>query len=76
MACGISTRASPTSRQSDVTLASGVRAGGTPLHDLSLRITIDRELTIVDAEAASDAVPYPGYCDIIGPPTSSWSACR
>jgi hypothetical protein len=47
-------------KESDVTLASGVRAGGTPLHELSLRITIDLELTIVDAEAASDAVPYPG----------------
>lgn len=51
----------------DVTLASGVRTGGTPLHELSLRITIDLELTIVDAEAASDAVPYPGYCDVISP---------
>ncbi|HEY0490261.1 MAG TPA: DUF2889 domain-containing protein [Telluria sp.] len=54
-------------KESDVTLASGVRTGGTPLHDLSLRITIDLELNIVDAEAASDAVPYPGYCDVIGP---------
>ncbi len=51
----------------DVILASGVRAGGLPLHDLHLRITIDRELNIVEAEAASDAVPYPGYCDTIGP---------
>jgi hypothetical protein len=38
-----------------------------PLHDLHLRLTIDRALFIVDAEAASDAVPYPGYCDTIGP---------
>ncbi|WP_370662788.1 DUF2889 domain-containing protein [Massilia frigida] len=51
----------------DVTLASGVRSGGTYLHNLHLRITINRELTIVDAEAASDAVPYPGYCDTIAP---------
>jgi len=51
----------------DITLASGPRPGGLPLHDLSLRITIDRELTIVEAQAASDAVPYPGYCDTIGP---------
>ena len=51
----------------DVTLASGLRPGGTFLHNLSLRITIDRELTIVDAEAASDAVPYPGFCDSFGP---------
>ncbi len=51
----------------DVTLASGLRPGGSFLHNLSLRITINRELTIVDAEAASDAVPYTGYCDSIAP---------
>lgn len=51
----------------DVKLASGMRHGGTPMHNLSLRITIDRQLVIIDAEAASDAVPYPGYCDTIGP---------
>ena len=51
----------------DVTLASGVRPGGTQLHNLSLRITINRELTVIDAQACSDAVPYPGYCDTIGP---------
>lgn len=51
----------------DVTLASGDRPAGTPLHDLSLRITINADLVIVDAQAASDAVPYAGYCDTIGP---------
>jgi hypothetical protein len=51
----------------DIALASGVRACGEPVHDLKLRVTINRELMIVDAEAASDAVPYPGYCDTIGP---------
>ncbi len=51
----------------DVTLASGLRPAGMPLHDLSLRLTIDLELNIVDAEASSDAVPYAGYCDTIGP---------
>jgi hypothetical protein len=51
----------------DIVLASGVRAGGLPVHDLKLRVTIDRALLIVDAEAASDAVPYPGFCDTIGP---------
>jgi hypothetical protein len=54
-------------KQRDVNLASGTRAGGTPLHDLSLRLTIDRELVVVDAEAVSDAVPYPGYCEVISP---------
>jgi hypothetical protein len=51
---------------SDTKLASGVRPAGEPLHDLVLRITIDTQLNIVHAEAASDAVPYPGYCDTIG----------
>jgi hypothetical protein len=51
----------------DAPLASGPRPAGMPLHDLHLRLTIDRELFIVDAEAASDAVPYPGYCDTISP---------
>lgn len=51
----------------DITLASGVRPNGSALHDLSLRITIDLQLTIVDVEASSDAVPYPGYCEVITP---------
>lgn len=54
-------------KRADVTLASGVRPGGTYLHDLNLRITINRDLVIVDAEGASDAVPYPGYCDTVAP---------
>jgi hypothetical protein len=51
----------------DITLASGKRLGGLPIHDLNLRVTIDRDMLIVDAEASSDAVPYPGFCDVIGP---------
>ena len=54
-------------KTSDIKLASGLREGGDPVHDLHLRITINRELVIVDAEAASDKVPYPGYCDTIAP---------
>ena len=48
-------------------LASGARPAGSPIHDLWLRITIDTQLNIVDAEAASDAVPYPGHCNTIAP---------
>lgn len=51
----------------DITLASGDRPGGVPVHDLKLRVTIDRDLNIVDAEAASDSVPFPGFCETIGP---------
>lgn len=51
----------------DHSLATGIRPAGQPVHDLWLRTTINRELTIVDAEAVSDAVPYPGYCEAIAP---------
>jgi hypothetical protein len=51
----------------DTVLASGPRPGGTALHDLSLRLTVDLQLNIVDVEAVSDAVPYPGFCDTIIP---------
>lgn len=43
----------------DVQLASGVRPNGLPIHELWLRITIDRQLTIVDAEASSEWAPSP-----------------
>ena len=46
-----------------IVLASGTRAAGEPVHDLWLRVTVDTALNIVDAAAASDAVPYPGHCD-------------
>ncbi len=51
----------------DFRVASGPRLAGEALHSMWLRITIDRTLTIVAAEAASDAVPYVGYCDQIAP---------
>ncbi len=51
----------------DVALASGTRSAGDAMHDIWLRLTIDRQLNIVDVQAASDAVPYYGYCDTIGP---------
>lgn len=54
-------------KTSDIRLASGPRAAGVPVHDLKLRLTIDHDMLIVDAQAASDTVPYPGYCDTIAP---------
>ncbi|TDY53303.1 Protein of unknown function (DUF2889) [Paraburkholderia rhizosphaerae] len=47
----------------DTALASGVRPNGLPIHELWLRITIDRKLNVVDAEASSAWVPYPGLCE-------------
>jgi len=51
----------------DYALKTGVRRAGQAIHEMWLRITIDRRLTIVDAVASSDAVPYPGGCESIAP---------
>jgi len=51
----------------DIKLASGVRPQGHALHDLHIRVTVNLQLQIVDVEASSDAVPYPGYCEVITP---------
>jgi hypothetical protein len=51
----------------DVPLASGVRPKGLPIHELWLRITIDRKLNVVDAQASSAWVPYPGLCETANP---------
>lgn len=51
----------------DYRLKTGVRRAGTAIHEMWIRITVDRQLNIVAAIAASDAVPYPGGCEAIAP---------
>ena len=51
----------------DVTLLSGVRPAGEPVHEMWVRVTIDRSFEIRDIEACTDRMPYPGACDQIGP---------
>ena len=51
----------------DYHLKTGVRRAGQPIHDMWLRVTIDKSFTILDAQAAMDAVPYPGGCEKIPP---------
>jgi hypothetical protein len=51
----------------DFRLKTGVRRAGLPVHDMVVRITIDKSLTILDAMAFSDAVPYAGACEKAGP---------
>lgn len=51
----------------DYPLASGVRPQGEPVHDMRVRLTINREFDIVAAVAVSDAVPYPDGCEKIAP---------
>jgi Protein of unknown function (DUF2889) len=51
----------------DYTLASGVRRGGDPVHDMSVRVIFNPDFVITDVEACSDWVPYPGGCETIAP---------
>lgn len=51
----------------DFTLKTGVRRAGLPVHDMIVRVTIDRKFNVVDAIAVSDAVPYPGGCEAAAP---------
>ena len=54
-------------KDQDLTLLSGVRRAGELIHDMQVRVTIDRDFNVVDLHAQSDAVPYPGGCETIGP---------
>ncbi|MFO1325309.1 MAG: DUF2889 domain-containing protein [Burkholderiales bacterium] len=51
----------------DTTLLSGVRPAGVPVHDMWVRVTIDRDFFIRGVEAFTDSMPYPGACDRITP---------
>jgi hypothetical protein len=54
-------------KDDDCQLASGLRRGGDPIHDMSVRVAFDRAFTIVEAGACSDWVPYFGGCETIAP---------
>jgi len=47
----------------DCTLLSGVRRAGEPIHDMRVRVSIDRKCDIHAIEVVTDSMPYPGYCD-------------
>jgi hypothetical protein len=51
----------------DVQLAARKRPAGEPVHDMRIRLTIDRKLNVLAAEAAIDGRPYEGYCETIAP---------
>ena len=51
----------------DYQLKTGVRRAGQPVHNMWVRVTIDRTFSILDACASSDAVPYEGGCETIAP---------
>lgn len=53
-------------KERDFMLATGLRKAGDPVHEMTLRVTIDTELNVLDAQAESTRVPYPGHCDAFG----------
>jgi len=46
-------------------LMSGVREPGEPIHDMWIRITIDRDFAIHAVDASMPSIPYPDGCDRI-----------
>jgi hypothetical protein len=46
----------------DYALAPGVRPAGSPVHDMWIRLTLDRGMNVLSVEACTDAMPYPPYC--------------
>lgn len=51
----------------DTPLESGVRPAGEPIHHMWLRLTVDEDLNICAAVAATDRMPYTPYCAAITP---------
>ena len=51
----------------DYKLAMGSRSKDIPVHQMWARVTIDRRFDVIDIEAATDDMPYPGQCDRITP---------
>ena len=51
----------------DYPLLAGLRRAGEPIHEMRVRVTIDRAFNIHAIEAQTDVMPYPGSCSRIGP---------
>jgi len=46
----------------DAQMADGLRLAGQPIHDMLLRLVVNRQLDILQAGSATSAMPYPGIC--------------
>jgi hypothetical protein len=51
----------------DVQMLHGIRPAGEPVHDMYLRLTIDRAFNVLEAAGYMDAAPYPGTCETVAP---------
>ncbi len=54
-------------KDQDFVMRSGTRKSGDPIHDISVRVTIDTEMNVIDVLACSDATPFPGVCEQVLP---------
>lgn len=54
-------------KDQDYPLSSGLRRPGEAVHDMSVRVTIDAKMNILEAAACTDAAPYMGHCDTVPP---------
>jgi hypothetical protein len=50
----------------DAQLAGDLRPAGTPIHEMLLRLVVDRALNIIDAGSQTLWMPYTGECDAHG----------
>jgi Protein of unknown function (DUF2889) len=51
----------------DINAAHFSRKAGHPVHDMKIRLTLDGDMTIVDAYAVTDGMPYENECNKITP---------
>ena len=54
-------------KDQDYPLSSGLIRPGEPVHEMSVRVTIDDQFNILAAEASTDAAPFMGTCEAIAP---------
>lgn len=48
-------------------LSTGLRMPGEAVHDMSVRVTIDSQMNVLEVVTCTDAAPYMGACDSILP---------
>ncbi len=54
-------------KDQDFVMRSGTRKSGDPIHDISVRVTIDTDMNVIDVVACSDSTPFPGVCEQVLP---------
>jgi hypothetical protein len=53
-------------RTRETRMATGLLPGGSPIHDMLLRLVVDEQFNVVEAGAETSAMPYPGECNSYG----------